>query len=83
MISLDKIVSVIHEKTAIPIGIGVLIGYILVWAVHTGDDVVAHASRLAKVEATQEAYTANLQKINTHLAIIERTLKIKKHEIEE
>ena len=77
MISLDKIVSSAGEKGVIPIGIGVIIGYILVWAVHMGDLVSANATSIEIVKEKQRSYNEDVHKVDMRLSRIEWALKIK------
>lgn len=77
MISLEKIATSVNEKGAIPVGIGILIGYLLVWGVHTGDMVQANALSIEKVKEKQKIYNADMHKVNLRLSRIEWALKIK------
>lgn len=73
----DKLISVLKEKEVIPIGLAVVLGYILVWAVRIGDQQLAQAKDL---EATKAVVSTNLKKYNSidkRLSRIEWALKIK------
>lgn len=77
MISAEKVIATMNEKPAIPIGIGIIIGYILVWAVHLGDMVAAHGESIDKVKTRVVGFKTDLHVIDLRLQRIELALGIK------
>lgn len=70
------LVKTMSDKIMLPISILVLIGYIMVWAIHVADKSDADASEITKIETRQEQYTNTVIEINDRLARIEGALKL-------
>lgn len=77
MIGADKVISILKEKEVVPIGLAVVLGYVLVWAVRIGDQQLALAQELKETKVVVSSNLVKYNSIDRRLSRIEWALKIK------
>lgn len=78
MVGLEKIAAVVGEKQLIPMGIVIMLGYVLIWAVKSDDRAMAHENKIMEMTVVQAKYVNTVQSIDSRLSRIEWALKIRK-----
>ena len=74
MRAVEKFLPSISDKTVIPMGVAMVLAYIIIWAVHEGDKIEYMAEKARQVEINQSEYTRDMSAIDKRLIHIESVL---------